>query len=634
MQIKKIHIENFRSIVDLQLSLEDTTVLIGGNNSGKSSILEAVRIALTRRWGQRGSGFTENDIHISGPNSDPRTAPAPRVLILFEERSVGEWPDDMVADLERLITLADDDRSRISMAVKYYWDADEKKFKTEWEFLNDNSIPLTRRSRSINLSKLYNYVLFYWIGALRDADNEFTARSRHWGGLLKTMNVPLELEQEIMQTLDDLDAKLLASDPNFTHITEIIGRATEVAAGNSPGSAKLRMLPLDLWDLLARAGIILQNEEFLPWLPLDHHGQGLQSLAVIFLLQAAYAHMSLEEFDEGTEPMFCIEEPEAHLHPQAARTLWQRISELPGQKVVTTHSPYFIQHVPLHNIRLVRSKDNATSVSSLQKRIVSDLPWTNDVQKLVDGKSLNFFEEEQTGTIASAVWFDESTASDLKACWKGIPNAQDIYEKVDLFRYDCRVLMSKKDESDLTLLGRRMRGEIFFAKRWLLAEGQSDYLLLHALGVALEHDLDQHGIAVIDFQNNGNPSVYAGLADALEIPWTMIVDGDPAGEGFREQLLKRGFPENNVNNHVSSLPAQNDLEDQLIEDGHENLLRNILAKIQGDSVLTCKLPEFKKRLKNKKTAYMTELAPKVASDAKLALKMPALYVNAIKDLQN
>ena len=105
MQIKKLQIENFRSIVDIELSLDDTTVFIGANNSGKSAVLEAVRIALTRRWGQRGTGFTENDIHIASPEDDPRTAPAPRILIIFQESSAGEWPEDMIANLDEIMTL-------------------------------------------------------------------------------------------------------------------------------------------------------------------------------------------------------------------------------------------------------------------------------------------------------------------------------------------------------------------------------------------------------------------------------------------------------------------------------------------------------------------------------------------------
>ena len=541
----------------------------------------------------------------------------------------------MIANLDGIVMLTGEELNRVSIAITYSWDADDEEFKAAWTFLDTNGNALPPRARAINLSGFYDYVLFYWLGALRDAENEFTARSRHWGGLLKSIDVPAELEQEIMQTLDDLDTKLLASDPLFAQIAKTIGHATEVAAGDTLGAAKLRMLPLNLWDLLARAGIVMKNEKPLPWLPLDHHGQGLQSLALIFLLQAAFSNALSEKLDVGAEPIFAIEEPEVHLHPQAARTLWQRISELPGQKIVSTHSPYFVQQVPLHNIRLVRFANNATSVSALQKRVVSDLPWTQEVENLVGGKLLDHLErDEQANTVAATSWFDEHIASDLADCWKGDPNRDGVSEKVASFRYDCRVLVSKEEESDLALLGRRMRGEIFFAGQWLMAEGQSEYLLLHAVGVALGYDLDQHGVAVIDFQNNGNPGVYAGLADALGIPWVMITDGDAEGIKFHRQLIKRGFTEDDVNDHVLSLKAPNDLEEQLIADGHENLLRDILGDIQGKSAKTCPLDEFKKQLKNKKTAYMIKLALRVADDAELAMKMPEPFVKAVEHLKN
>jgi predicted ATPase len=51
MRITSLKIENFRSIKSLDLELGETTVFIGPNNAGKTAILDAVRIALTRRWG-------------------------------------------------------------------------------------------------------------------------------------------------------------------------------------------------------------------------------------------------------------------------------------------------------------------------------------------------------------------------------------------------------------------------------------------------------------------------------------------------------------------------------------------------------------------------------------------------------
>jgi len=44
MKIREIAIHNFRSFKDAALHLEDYGLLIGANNSGKSAILDAVRI--------------------------------------------------------------------------------------------------------------------------------------------------------------------------------------------------------------------------------------------------------------------------------------------------------------------------------------------------------------------------------------------------------------------------------------------------------------------------------------------------------------------------------------------------------------------------------------------------------------
>jgi hypothetical protein len=43
-----------------------------------------------------------------------------------------------------------------------------------------------------------------------------------------------------------------------------------------------------------------------------------------------------------------------------------------------------------------------------------------------------------------------------------------------------------------------VRGEIFFARRWLIVEGQAEYLIVHSLARSLGYDLDEHGVSVID----------------------------------------------------------------------------------------------------------------------------------------
>jgi putative ATP-dependent endonuclease of OLD family len=394
------------------------------------------------------------------------------------------------------------------------------------------------------------------------------------------------------------------------------------------------MLPLNIRDLVARAGIVLRNEDLRPWLPLDHHGQGLQSLSVIFLFQAVVMQKLSEEI-EGAEAVFAIEEPEVHLHPQAARTLWTRIAALPGQKLVTTHSPYFVQNVPLHNLRITRFHNGSTEIAFLPRRIISVVPWTDDVKNFIEGRRLTqFTKDELTGCIVSTLWFDEAIAKDLVGCLRKTAGIASIQEKMDSFRHTCRVLISDTEEAELSFLGRRIRGEIFFAREWILVEGVSEFLLSQAIGRAFGYDLDQHGISVIDFQNNGNAGIYSALADGFGIPWQMATDGDAESEKFHAQLFKRGYVPDDFKNRVFTLSKGNDLEDQLLADGHETLLREVLGEVGMGKAAKCSVEELKSYLKNRKTAYMANLAPKVAANTKLAAKMPKPFVAMVKTLKD
>lgn len=633
MRITRLHIENFRCVRDLTVELGDTTVFIGPNNAGKTAILDAVRIVLTRRWGQRGTGFTENDVHRPNPDGDPRTLPPVCITLTMEEAQAGDWHEDMVAALEDIVTLLPDGRNVLTVRVTCAWNGDKEVFDPAWQFLDTAGAPLPERRRSINLTGFFGYMPLFWLGALRDAAGEFTPRSGHWGRLLRSVRIPAELEEEALRVLAELDAKIIAADPRLTDIATMIGEATRVAVGEGPGSARLNTLPLAIEEMLQRTGIVMRNEDLRPWLPLGHHGQGMQSLAVIFLFQAAVLQQLAEAEQPGVEAVFAVEEPEAHLHPQAARTLWDRTQALAGQKLMTTHSPYFVQNVPLRDLRLVRLRAGQTEVSTLPRTIVSSLPWNGSLDGFMRGGGGRVFERHQsTGRVAARSWFDNAMAGRLAHCYRDDADVAARTAEVERLRHTCRILPTAEDEEELGFHGRRVRGEIFFARRWILVEGVTEYLLLHALGRALGLPLDRHGIAVIDFQQSGNAGIYPALADAFGIPWHMITDGDHEATKFKQQILDRGFVEADLVDRFVTLPAPNDLEDQLLADGHEQLLRTILASISGNSALTCDLAEFRSRLKNRKTGYMGTLSLRVANDRALAEAMPAPFVNLIRSL--
>lgn len=62
MKIKKLEIKNFRLLKDIELSLEETsTVIVGRNNSGKTSLTEIFRRLLSDKT----SSFSIYDFNVS-----------------------------------------------------------------------------------------------------------------------------------------------------------------------------------------------------------------------------------------------------------------------------------------------------------------------------------------------------------------------------------------------------------------------------------------------------------------------------------------------------------------------------------------------------------------------------------------
>ena len=91
MILKRFRIENFRGITELELELDRTTVLIGENNSGKTSILEALHTCMSRGLSRRATPFTEYDFHLVNDDAEPADAPPLVLTLTFEEVKEEEW---------------------------------------------------------------------------------------------------------------------------------------------------------------------------------------------------------------------------------------------------------------------------------------------------------------------------------------------------------------------------------------------------------------------------------------------------------------------------------------------------------------------------------------------------------------
>ena len=635
MRVTALRIENFRSIKTLDLELGETTIFVGPNNAGKTAILDALRIALTRKWGQRGTGFTEYDVHLASDHDDPKASPGIVIEVRSEEAVAGEWPAELQQALDEIIqTDPITGKSSITLRVGCAWNAGDACFEPSWTFMNAARQPLVGRSaRRTNLEGFWQYVPVFYLGALRDAEDEFSARSQFWGRLLKAMEIPPELESRVQRVLDLLNRKLLNADPRLVQIANTLSGATQVAARDRDGAVDLRLVPLKAWDLLSKAEIILRNEPDWPWLPLEKHGQGLQSLSVIFLFRAFVEHLLAELYEPDSSPVLALEEPETHLHPQAARTLWTHVNALPGQKIITTHSPYFVQHVPFRNLRLVRLTDNGTEVFSLPASFSSRIPHVANLNVLVanSGGLLEYDRAAQILTVNGRL--PENLYRDLLTSYATHADRAVIHGVLRDLRDRSLLYMSDEDLLALETFALRIRGEIFFARRWFIVEGQAEYLIVHALARALGYDLDEHGISLIDAMNNGHPATFAALARALRIPWTAVFDGDDAGRSYVQSILGRDFDAAFVAQRCKTLPAGT-LEEQFLADGLEGALRSILDALGHADANAIDRPTLETRLIKNKIPVAVELSKRIAANAALRDQTPQHFREAIAALRD
>ena len=634
MQIKRVTIKNFRSIRRAEIELGATTILIGPNNAGKTAILEAIRIALTRRWGQRGTGFTEYDVHLCATRTDPKIGDPVVIEIEIQESAANEWPEELHETLTDIIQLNPlTGQASIIMRVSCAWDEAEESYVPKWEFLNVDRNPLAGKgARATNFQEFFSFLPVFYLDALRDAGDEFSARSQFWGRLLRTVQIPEALEQKSVRIFNLLNAKLLAADPMLGDLATSLSDISRVAATGTPGQANLRVLPLNTWDLLSKAEVIYQTDGAKPWLPLVRHGQGVQSLSVMFLFRSFVELLLAELYRAESTPVLAMEEPETHLHPQASRSLFRHIETLPGQKIVSTHSPYFLQHVPFRDLRVVRAGLSGTEIRSLPREFRCRIPSLPTLAPIVATAGGLLEYDNGLSELVIKGELPTATYNALLVAYYGQQETAEYHARLRAARDASLEYVRDEELTKLETFARRIRGEIFFASKWLLVEGQSEYHIMHGMAKAVDYDFDERGVSVIDFQNNGNPECFAALGRALGYPWVMVVDGDQAGNQFLASVAGRNFDAVHMAQRCRQLPAGT-LEHQLVADGLQPELKAILAAQGVANAATLSDADLITALKDDKCGYAVELGAQCAASMPLTQRMPLALRETIDALR-
>lgn len=632
MHLKELQIENFRGLKNLRVHFDDTTILVGENNTGKTSILEAIRIALSRASGRRQLDFEEYDFHLSSSDDDPRKSTGIRILLTFAESRSDEWPEDVTNELSEIIlTNPVTDLDSIILEVRCSFDPLTKTYATRHTFLNLEGDPLVGKAASATaMNRFFRRLNLFFLSALRNSAEHFSPRSNMWGKILKDIDIPDELREKVKTTLEEANEVLLSSQPKLADVLSYLERLrTVVSAGGTEG-VSIRALPVALWDLMVRSEVVLRGIMSDTQIPLQRHGQGVQSLAVIFLLEA-FVRQGL--FPDVVLSILALEEPDAHLHPQATRAMWRALKEFTGQKIITTHSPYFLQNAPLRQVRILRASNRGLLVFALQESFSCTLRANH--RALASFVSLNtpkFAYEAATGklTVNGPVLEDERRQ--LLACFPDGADRSSAGGVINALVAESITHVSDQDLSALQVFLQHMRGEILFARSWILCEGQSDSILIQGIADAIKKPLEQHGVSVIDYQNNGSAGAFASLARAFGFPWLMFCDNDTGGNDHIEQLKNKHFTQAEIDSNVIQLTG--DLEDLLIAQMKEECIQiaNSLPSVPWVAATVppdASLKTFMQRPRNK-VVFATKISQGLNSGAIPIAKVPTVLSSLIE----
>ncbi|MEQ9358455.1 ATP-dependent nuclease [Coleofasciculus chthonoplastes] len=264
------------------------------------------------------------------------------------------------------ISQDEQDNDFVAIRTQTKWDEVRREYVTERRFLQDWHDPSKWEESHIAGSVWFSHIeplALYLIDAKRDIQEEMYNKNSFWNRLVSDLGLTDDKVEEFENRLGELNQEITNSSEVLQHVQTHLNELYQTISCEQD-SVFINPIPRHLRNLSKGADINFATRGAQTF-PLARHGMGTRSLAVLLTFRAYMTWRKRDVQDGTVHPMLGLEEPEAHLHPQAQRALFEQIKQIPGQRIVSTHSPYIASQAQISTFRHFRKNGADTIVTQL-----------------------------------------------------------------------------------------------------------------------------------------------------------------------------------------------------------------------------------------------------------------------------
>ena len=360
--IKYVRVYGFRGLENIEVELGPTTVMTGMNNTGKTSFLKALQLVIGAR-----PMVSPDDFFIKGENSSDKIIIDLKIVPLDNEENIIKEFEDIWVELFDIDKIKFDEQEFqfIPVRTEAYYNKGTGNYKIrqlilpEWPEYQVKSNDVEGNEKIIywyekecenEKSFRYEELPFFYMDALRDIIEDMRLKTSYLGKMISKIEYSKTDLEAIERQIKELNETTVSKSEILSDIRDTL-KELNTAMDTEGEGIEITPFTKKIRDL--NKGLSIHYADRNDSFSMEYHGTGTRSWSSLLTLKSFISQLKKVAEREylPLNPILALEEPEAHLHPNAQKKLYGQLKEIPGQKIISTHSPYIAACAELEELR-------------------------------------------------------------------------------------------------------------------------------------------------------------------------------------------------------------------------------------------------------------------------------------------